>query len=276
MAPRKKAAKTTDQQTRDASATTSAPHMVVSNAPAPTAGMKKRVLHVGCGVQNPEKLHANFRGEDWQEIRMDIDPSVKPDIVSDMSRMHMVKDGEFEAIWSSHNIEHLFFHEVPVALKEFYRVLKLGGFVLITLPDLQTVASYVAQGKLEQKLYDSPAGPITPLDILFGYTKAIAAGNHFMAHKTGFTAETLAYKFHQAGFCNIQVQRRGFDLWAVAYKLPEGHPQRTDKATISVDKKNIPQTPAQPVAMQAGAAPGRTDELDRKPVAWKQLGLNKP
>ena len=41
-----------------------------------------------------------------------------------------------DAVFSSHNIEHLYPHEVPLALKEFMRVLKPDGFVLMTCPDL--------------------------------------------------------------------------------------------------------------------------------------------
>ena len=250
-----------------------APQVVVNNPQG--QAVKKRVLHVGCGTYKPEKLHANFRGSDWQEVRMDIDPNVKPDIVSNMSKMDMVKDGEYDAIWSSHNIEHLYHHDVPVALKEFHRVIKMGGFVLITLPDMQSVAAFIAQGKLEKTLYESPAGPITPLDVVYGYTRSIASGNHFMAHKTGFTAETLAYKFHQAGFCNIQVQRKGYDLWAVAYKLPEGHEKRTDKANISFDRNTAAPEVLAAAELARISSGSPMDHLDRPPMMWKPLGLKK-
>ena len=35
----------------------------------------KRVLHVGCGLKRRDKLHGSFHGDDWQEIRLDIDPA---------------------------------------------------------------------------------------------------------------------------------------------------------------------------------------------------------
>ena len=65
-----------------------------------------------------------------------------------------------DAVWSSHNVEHLYGHQVPTALGEFNRVLKAGGLALITLPDLQTVCRSIAEGKLEPVLYQSPAGPV--------------------------------------------------------------------------------------------------------------------
>jgi hypothetical protein len=36
------------------------------------------------------------------------------------------------------------------------------------MPDLQKAAAYIAQGKLEEPIYQSPAGPISALDICFG------------------------------------------------------------------------------------------------------------
>ena len=185
--------------------------------PAATEPSKK-VLHVGCGRPNPRKLHATFRSGEWKEIRLDLDPDVKPDFVCDMLDMSVVETASMDAVWSSHNVEHLYAHQVPVALREFHRVLKHDGFALVTLPDLQSVCRYVAEGRLEDVLYQSPAGPIHPIDVLYGHGPAIARGNVFMAHKTGFTARTLHEKLTRAGFARVRVRRNRFDLWAVGFK----------------------------------------------------------
>jgi ubiquinone/menaquinone biosynthesis C-methylase UbiE len=187
----------------------------------PIIGLK-RVLHVGCGVNKPGKLHLTFRNPEWQEVRLDIDPEMKPDIVANMIAMSPVADGSMDAVWSSHNLEHLYAHEVPVALAEFFRALKPGGFVLITMPDLQKAAEYIAAGNLEGVLYESPAGPVTPIDIVFGYRRSIARGNTFMAHRTGFTADSLTKKLAAAGFHRIKVERDNLALWAGAYKPQPG------------------------------------------------------
>ena len=123
----------------------------------------------------------------WREIRLDIDPEVHPDFVASITDMHVISDGAVDAVYSSHNIEHLHPHDVPLALQEMHRVLKPDGFTLIKLPDLQEVARHVAEGKLEDPLYISPMGPIAPLDILFGHRPSLVGGNAFMAHRTGFT-----------------------------------------------------------------------------------------
>lgn len=178
---------------------------------------KKDVLHVGCGNANPERLPECFRTGDWQEIRLDIDPKVNPHIVASLTDMSVVPTRSVDAVWSSHNLEHLENFEIPKALAEIRRVLKDGGFALITLPDLAIVARLIAQGKGDDVLYTSPAGPITPLDMLFGHQASIARGNRYMAHRTGFTADRLRSKLADAGFREVRVlPGRSYDLWAVA------------------------------------------------------------
>lgn len=59
----------------------------------------RTVLHVGCGSPNPRKLHPTFRGGAWKEVRLDIDPAVRPDIVCDMLDMSVVATGSVDAVW---------------------------------------------------------------------------------------------------------------------------------------------------------------------------------
>lgn len=182
----------------------------------------KTFLHVGCGPKNKFSTTPGFAGDDWQELRLDIDPSVAPDIVGTMTDMSDVADASVDALFSSHNIEHLFPHEVPLAFAEFKRVLKPEGFLVITCPDLQSVCALIAAGNLTETAYVSPAGPISPIDILYGHRTAMAAGNLYMAHKCGFTKEVLTGSLQAAGFSLVVPLRReaSFDLWAVAARPP--------------------------------------------------------
>jgi SAM-dependent methyltransferase len=191
------------------------------SSPLPRSGHDDRskiVLNVGCGYPSRQALPASFQGSEWRELRLDIDPSVKPDIVCSIMDMHPVATGSIDAIWSSHNLEHLHRHEVPVALAEFLRVLRAGGELLVTLPDLQRIAEMVASDRLEDEAYRSPSGPITPLDMIYGHTASLARGNHYMAHKSGFTGRTLTRLLMEAGFTAGTMERNGFSLWARAYK----------------------------------------------------------
>ena len=115
----------------------------------------------------------------------------------------------FDRIWSSHTLEHLYAYEVPSALAEFKRVLKPDGFALITSPDLEAVASLILDSGLDKVAYTSPAGPITPLDMLFGHSASITRGQLYMAHKTGFTGASLGRRFVDAGFATVLVKREG-------------------------------------------------------------------
>ena len=180
----------------------------------------KIFLHVGCGPKRQAQAGPGFGGDDWREIRLDIDPGVAPDIVGTMTAMPGVAAGSVDAVFSSHNIEHLYPHEVPIALAEFARVLNSGGFAVITCPDLQSVCALVAQDKLTEPAYTSPAGPIAPLDILYGHRKSLAQGNLYMAHRCGFTLKILLGTLKAAGFASVLGVRRAahFDLWAAASK----------------------------------------------------------
>lgn len=174
------------------------------------------ILHVGCGSKHKDQTP--FATLDWQEIRLDINADVQPDVIGTMTDMSAVASSSVDAVFSSHNIEHLYPDEVPVALAEFKRVLKPTGFALITCPDLQSVCALVAADKLTETAYTSPAGPIAPIDILYGHRASIKAGNHYMAHRCGFTSKVLSGTLQAAGFLQVASLARSaaFDLWALA------------------------------------------------------------
>jgi hypothetical protein len=177
-------------------------------------------LHVGCGQATKADTIPFFQRPEWREIRLDIDASVAPDIVGTMTNMAGVPTGSIDAIYSSHNIEHLYAHEVEVALREFWRVLTPTGFAVITCPDLQAVCKLVAEGKLLTPAYVSAAGPIAPLDMLYGFRPSLRGGNHFMAHHCGFTLDVLLGGIQHAGFGSSAgvSQPEALALWAVGRK----------------------------------------------------------
>jgi SAM-dependent methyltransferase len=149
---------------------------------------------------------------------LDIDLEVAPDVLGTMTDMAAVDTGSVDAVYASHNIEHLYPHEVPLALAEFRRVLRPDGFVVITCPDLQSVCALVADDKLTEAAYTAEVGPIAPLDILYGLRPALASGNLYMAHRCGFTLRVLLGVLQQAGFLKLLGRRRPrqFDLWVLA------------------------------------------------------------
>lgn len=181
-----------------------------------------RFLHVGCGLARKANAGPGFQSDEWNEVRLDIDPDVHPDIVGSMLDMSEVPSESVDAVFSSHSLEHVQAHELPLALREMRRVLKPGGFMVSTVPDLQSTARMIAEDRLFDVAYVSPSGPITPFDIVFGHRDMVSQGLPYMAHRGGFTLTTLVAAIKDAQFASIAGIRRGaaFDLWVLATKNP--------------------------------------------------------
>ena len=153
-----------------------------------------KLLHAGCGgAPLPPFL------QHVQEVRLDIDPAQRPDIVADMA--HLPEGlGPFDAVFTCHALEHLMPHAVGECLAGFHRVLRSGGSVVIFVPDLEGVAP------TREVLFESPAGPITGHDLFYGHAPALR-DYPYMAHRCGFVKETLAAALTEAGFINVRTDR---------------------------------------------------------------------
>ncbi len=184
--------------------------------------MTKNFLHVGSGRLKKEKTTPVFNTDEWAETRLDIDEDVNPDVIASLTDMSVVNDSSFDAVFSHHNIEHLYAYQVPIALREMSRVLNDDGFLVISCPDLQSVCAKVAEGEngLIETLYVSGLGPITALDILYGLRSSLEQGNHYMAHNVGFTKEILKNTLLASGFgsCFVVQFPPTYVLWGIAYK----------------------------------------------------------
>ncbi|WP_228016772.1 methyltransferase domain-containing protein [Synechocystis sp. LEGE 06083] len=99
--------------------------------------MKKKVLHVGCGPHNPNALPSESRTGEWQEIRLDIDLKMKPDILGTITDLSAVPGNTVDAVYSSHNLEHIYDYEVPLALAKFKRVPRPRGLTWLVVADMQ-------------------------------------------------------------------------------------------------------------------------------------------
>ena len=190
---------------------------------------QKQFLHVGCGPARKGPRTPGFAGDEWHEIRLDIDPMVAPDIIASITDLSGIEPATVDAVFSSHNIEHLYPHEAPIALMDFHRVLNDDGYLVITCPDIAAVASYSAANGLDAVAYKSGMGPITPLDILYGHNASIRDGNVYMAHRTAFTRETLQKALANSGYGSVLTLSKParFELWAIATKREQ------DKADVA-------------------------------------------
>jgi hypothetical protein len=138
-------------------------------ATAPEAA--KAVLNVRCRYPLRQKRTRMFSVLNGGRSGSTSTP-VHPDIICSITDMMRIATGSVDAIWSSHNIEHPQRHEVPVALREFFTVLKPRG-LLLELPNLRQVPQLVVENRLEDRAYNSSSGPITPLDMIFGHWRRV-------------------------------------------------------------------------------------------------------
>jgi predicted SAM-dependent methyltransferase len=173
--------------------------------------------NLGCGPRGSGRIAPVFQG--WEVLRVDAEAAVEPDIVADITDLSAVPDGAVDGVWCAHCLEHLYLHEAPGALAEMRRILAPHGILCLVVPDLQTVAQYIVADKMHEPLYQSPAGPITPHDVMFGYGRRIAEGFTLMAHRSGFTPQVMVDTLRAGGFEHFVVTRRSnFELGAVAHR----------------------------------------------------------
>jgi len=100
-------------------------------------------LHLGCG-------HNILEG--W--VNTDSCP-VSSDVLSlDVSKPFPLDDNQFDCVFSEHMIEHLSYVEGLSVLKESYRVLKKGGIIRVSTPDIEFLINLYNGHKTElQKRY---------------------------------------------------------------------------------------------------------------------------
>ena len=171
-----------------------------------TAPAQPTLYNLGSGPRKLFDLLPDARAfAGWRELRVDIDPACQPDIQSSLTDLHhVIPDGAAQMIYCSHVLEHFYDHEVDAVLSQFLRILAPGGVALMRQPDLAAVMRGLDETRLEQVLYHSSAGPIAALDVIFGHRQSIAEGNHFMAHRTGFTENSLAHRLLEVGFEEVR------------------------------------------------------------------------
>jgi SAM-dependent methyltransferase len=174
--------------------------VITTQTITPAEVATRRVLSVGSGPDNAAEASwtAKWELEGYQVIRLDIDSRNKPHICASMTDMGDV--GTHEVVYCCHALEHLYPHEVPKALSEFYRVLSSGGVAVIMVPDLEDV-------RPTEDILDIPTmGPVTGLHLFYGDASQIEQ-YPFMAHHCGFVRQTLEKAMLRAGFVDVNVKR---------------------------------------------------------------------
>ncbi|MBL0320028.1 MAG: methyltransferase domain-containing protein [Alphaproteobacteria bacterium] len=208
---------------------------------------KSTLLRIGFSDLPLAQIHPSLAKGQWQELNIAADPK-HPEKLYHLTQYN---NDSVQAIVAHQALEYLFTYEVPKALQEYFRVVEPGGFLFITVYDLQTVGESLASGKLEGMALTDKKGQTNPMACLFGPASQNTSAKH-LQYRTGFIAQRLADKLQTAGFTGIRVQRDGLYLNAAAYKLkPEQKPYRQilefDVNKMMLSRDELDQRPGLPV-----------------------------
>lgn len=127
-------------------------------------------------------------------INVDILEERNPDIVCDVSKLDFAKDNEYDLVRASHVLEHFGFEEISQVLAEWRRVLRPGGYLVISVPNYRALCWCVilkpSRLELEEHIYKNGwINGIFALDLPPPFR-----------HKTVFTYRSLVNLLNRSGF----------------------------------------------------------------------------
>jgi glycosyltransferase involved in cell wall biosynthesis len=163
----------------------------------PDASGKVR-LNIGCG----DKVLPGFVNIDIVDERA----GKKPDIQCDIRRLTLPDNVADEAM-AIHVIEHFYYWEAADVIKEWVRVLKPGGQLILECPNLITACTELLQNPNEGSLPDS-RGQRT-MWVFYGDPKW---KDPLMCHKWAYTPLSLGALMHQCGLVNIRQEPAQYKL----------------------------------------------------------------
>jgi predicted SAM-dependent methyltransferase len=168
---------------------------VDSNLIADHLGRAAPKLHIGCG---PHEL------EGW--LNCDLATESRNVLRLDATKLFPFPSDGFDYIFSEHMIEHVTFPEGMAMLKECFRVLKPGGRIRLSTPDLKFLINLYSEHRteLEQRYMDAA----TP-----GWAPCAEPGfviNNFVrdwGHQFIYDEATLRRALTDVGFAQITAHR---------------------------------------------------------------------
>jgi predicted O-linked N-acetylglucosamine transferase (SPINDLY family)/predicted SAM-dependent methyltransferase len=149
-----------------------------------TLKKKVRKLHIGGHVSHSE----------WEVL--DAVPAPHVDHTGDAKDLSRFGDGTFSEIYASHVLEHFdYVGEVDAVLKEWHRVLRPGGKLYISVPDMDRLAQlFLLKDRLS--LHER----FHVMRIMFG-----GHTNIYDYHRVGLNREFLQSFLINAGFINLKI-----------------------------------------------------------------------
>ena len=136
-------------------------------------------LHLGCGSID----HPDF-------INIDGYPHSNVHFVQRIDRLKIFKKDSVDMIYASHCLEHFRYHDTQAILDEWYRVLKKGGLIRISVPDFDLLLKIYSENGRDPDLI---------LPQLMG-----GQDNKFNYHYTIFNNVNLTRLLENSGFRDIE------------------------------------------------------------------------
>jgi predicted SAM-dependent methyltransferase len=156
-------------------------------------------LNLGCG----DKILEGYVNVDVAESRLD----KKPDVLCDLRALSPFEDNCADEVMAIHVVEHFWRWEVVDVLKEWFRVLKPGGKMILECPNLITACQMVLADP------DNATGPgpegQRSMWVLYGDP---GWRDPLMVHRWGYTPRSLAGVMHQAGLETLRQEPAQFKL----------------------------------------------------------------
>lgn len=156
-------------------------------------------LNLGCG----DKILPGYINVDVVESRL----GFKPDVLCDLRQLTPFENDSVDEILSVHVVEHFWRWEVVDILKEWVRVLKPGGRMILECPNLLSAAHELLMNP------DAASGPGSEgqrtMWVFYGDPKW---KDPYMVHRWGYTPLSLARVMHEAGLVNLRQEPAQFKL----------------------------------------------------------------
>jgi predicted SAM-dependent methyltransferase len=139
-------------------------------------------------------------GDDWLTVSCVPGPSV--DVVAQWGEESLpFQDNQFELVYASHVLEHVWWHKTHDALREVFRILRRGGIFEVWVPDFAIIVNAYRTRTCGDWLRFNPEGDF--MKYVNGRIFTYGPGE-VNTHRAVFDAEYLRRCLERAGFGDIE------------------------------------------------------------------------